>query len=244
MKDTIAPMCSADYKDRFVAEYIQLKIRYERLKAFNTKIKAAVLSFGEECEAPMPKHDCPDELLREQQKLMGELLHVLEVRAVIEGIDLDGCMKMLSDKAREREEDEAERITLSECEDDGEVLKEAFRRCIFSGVTTDEEDARIFDAAANLLLKVRELEDKESSSSTVEDGPPSPILGKATEALPEGLLSLEDTLKTIKICEKSNEILKCKADCPCYGESGCKYNLKFQSLSYHLKKKYGIKENT
>ena len=155
LKDTIVPMCSANYKDRFVAEYIQLKIRYERLKAFNTKIKAAVLSFGEECEAPMPKHDSPDELLREQQKLMGELLHVLEVRAVIEGIDLDGCMKMLSDKAREREEDEAERITLSECEDDGEVLQEAFRRCIFSGVTTDEEDTRIFDAATNLLLKVR-----------------------------------------------------------------------------------------
>ena len=181
LKDTIVPMCSADYRDRFVAEYIQLKIRYERLKAFNTRIKAAVLSFGEEHEVEMPRHDCPDELLREQQKLMGELLHVLEVRAVIEGIDLDGCMKMLSDKAREREEDEKERISLSECEDDGDVLQEAFRRCIFSGVTTDEEDERIFEAAVNLLLKVRRLEDKESSSSTVEDGSPSPILGKATE---------------------------------------------------------------
>lgn len=157
LKDTIVPMCSADYKDRFVAEYIQLKIRYERLKAFNTRIKAALLSFGEECEVEEPKHDCPDELLREQQRIMGELLHVLEVMAVIEGIDLDGCVKMLYDKARSREMDEAERITLSECKDDGDVLQEAFRRCIVSGVTTDEENERIFEAAVNLLLKVRRL---------------------------------------------------------------------------------------
>ena len=180
LKDTIVPMCSADYKDRFVAEYIQLKIRYERLKAFNTRIKAAVLSFGEECEVEEPKHDCPDELLREQQRIMGELLHVLEVRAVIEGIDLDGCMKMLYDKARRRERDEAERITLSECKDDADVLIEAFHRCLFSGVTTNEEDVRILEATVNLILKLRGLEDEESSSSTVEDGPPSPILGKAT----------------------------------------------------------------
>lgn len=246
LKDTIAPMCSADYKDRFVAEYIQLKIRYERLKAFNTKIKAALLSFGEECEVEEPKHDCPAELLREQQRIMGELLHVLEVRAVIEGIDLDGCMKMLYGKAREREEDEAERIPLSEYADDGDMLIEAFRRCVVSGVTTDKENERIFEAAVNLLLEMRGLKDKESSSSTVEDGPPSPILGKATEELPEGLLSLDDTLKTIEICEKCRDSEECIADCPCLGElgRGCKYRLKIQSLSYHLKKIYGVKENT
>ena len=158
LKDTIVPMCSADYRDRFVAEYIQLKVRYERLKAFNTRIRAAVLSFGEEHEVEMPKHDCPDELLREQQRIMGELLHVLEVRAVIEGIDLKGCIKMLGDKAREREKSNKERIPLSECEDDGDVLQEAFRRCIYSGVTTDEEDERIVEAAANMLLMVRGLE--------------------------------------------------------------------------------------
>ena len=183
LKDTIVPMCSADYKDRFVAEYIQLKIRYERLKAFNTKIKAALLSFGEECEVEEPKHDCPAELLREQQRIMGELLHVLEVRAVIEGIDLDGCMKMLSDKAREREEDEAERIPLSEYADDGDMLIEAFRRCIVSGVTTDEEDVRILEATVKLLLKLRGLDYEESSSSTVEDGPPLSRCDSVTERL-------------------------------------------------------------
>ena len=36
----------------------------------------------------MPKHDCELELLREQQRFMGEYLHMLEIRAVIEHIDL------------------------------------------------------------------------------------------------------------------------------------------------------------
>lgn len=92
--DTIEGMISPDYKERFKAEYAQTKIRYERLKAFNTKIEAA---FRTECErpevkkAPMPPHDCPHDLLREQQEVMGHYLHILEVRAVIEGVDLGGC---------------------------------------------------------------------------------------------------------------------------------------------------------
>ncbi len=36
----------------------------------------------------MPKHDCPDDLLQEQQGIMGRYLQILEVRAVIEGIEL------------------------------------------------------------------------------------------------------------------------------------------------------------
>lgn len=92
--DTVEGMLSPDYKERFRAEYAQTKIRYERLKAFNTKIEAA---FRTECErpevkkAPMPPHDCPHDLLREQQEAMGHYLHILEVRAVIEGVDLGGC---------------------------------------------------------------------------------------------------------------------------------------------------------
>ena len=88
LADTAAGMTSHDYKERFRAEYIQTKIRYERLKAFNTKIEAA---FRTECKAPMPPHDCPHDLLREQQEVMGQYLHILEVRAVIEGVDLGGC---------------------------------------------------------------------------------------------------------------------------------------------------------
>ena len=90
LSDTIAAMCSDDYKARFIAEYYQTKIRYEKLKAFNTKIEAAdrVMCLGEKPKVEEPKHDCPAELLVEQQNLMGRYLHILEVRAVIEGIEL------------------------------------------------------------------------------------------------------------------------------------------------------------
>lgn len=85
LKDTCEMMCSEDYKERFKAEYYQTKTRYEKLKAFNTKIEAYCVTDG---KVPMPKHDCPNELLRRQQSIMGEYLHILELRAVIEGIVL------------------------------------------------------------------------------------------------------------------------------------------------------------
>ena len=90
LKNTVALMNSDDYKERFKAEYYQTKIRYEKLKAFNTRIKAAdMMNCIKECSIiEMPKHDCPDSLLREQQNIMGQYLHLLEVRAVIEGIEL------------------------------------------------------------------------------------------------------------------------------------------------------------
>ena len=90
LSDTIGAMCSDDYKARFAAEYYQTKIRYEKLKAFNTKIEASdrVCCFGEKPKVEAPKHDCPIDLLTEQQNIMGRYLHILEVRAVIEGIDL------------------------------------------------------------------------------------------------------------------------------------------------------------
>ena len=90
LKNTVDMMLSDDYKERFKAEYYQTKERYERLKAFNNKIEAATLhnfnyrsSFVE-----MPEHDCPDSLLKEQQKAMGEYLHILEIRACFERIKL------------------------------------------------------------------------------------------------------------------------------------------------------------
>ena len=92
LNDTIELMQSDDYRDRFKAEYLQTRLRYNRLKKFNTKIEAA---YRTECVRPdekkaeMPKHDCPYDLLRDQQRAMGEYLHILEVRAVIEGIDLN-----------------------------------------------------------------------------------------------------------------------------------------------------------
>ena len=85
LKETIEKMTSADYKERFIAEYQQTKIRYEKLKHFCDRIEASHIAKIEE-----PKHDCPLALLREQQSIMGQYLHVLELRAVIENIVLGG----------------------------------------------------------------------------------------------------------------------------------------------------------
>lgn len=97
--DTAGLMGSADYKVRFVAEYYQTKFRYEKLKAFNTKIEAArrlrepdymgATDMSKLEQVKEPKHDCPADMLRAQQHTMGEYLHILELRAVIEGIDLE-----------------------------------------------------------------------------------------------------------------------------------------------------------
>lgn len=43
MKDTIELMNSSDYKDRFKAEYYQLKIRYTKLHAMLVKLELANL---------------------------------------------------------------------------------------------------------------------------------------------------------------------------------------------------------
>lgn len=88
LKNTVAMMQSEDYKERFKAEYYQTKIRYEKLKAFNNKIEAASRTEYMATEVTMPAHDCPAEMLKEQQSIMGQYLHILEVRAVIEGIEL------------------------------------------------------------------------------------------------------------------------------------------------------------
>ena len=86
---TITGMLSSDYKERFKAEYQQTKIRYERLKSFNNRIEAALYTARPDCKnVEMPKHDCPFDLLGEQQSAMGQYLRTLEIRAVIEEIDL------------------------------------------------------------------------------------------------------------------------------------------------------------
>lgn len=83
LKETVELMNSEDYKERFVAEYHQVKIRYEKLKNFCNKIEVEEM-LGKE----VTKHDCPLELLREQQKYMGLYLSVLEKRALIENVEL------------------------------------------------------------------------------------------------------------------------------------------------------------
>lgn len=77
-------MESPDYRQRFFAEYWQTKIRYGKLKNFCNKIEAARLMNTEK-----PKHDVPEKILRAQQKAMEEYLHILEIRAIIENVDLE-----------------------------------------------------------------------------------------------------------------------------------------------------------
>ena len=86
LEQTVKYMNSSDYKERFIAEYWQLKIRYEKLKKLTTKIESA-----ERMARPdlAPNFVGDRALLCEQQSTMGRYLHLLEVRAVIEGIDLE-----------------------------------------------------------------------------------------------------------------------------------------------------------
>ena len=79
LKDTVDLMLSEDYKDRFKAEYMQTKIRYDKLHAMCIKYEAGVLEFTP---------TTPLYLLKDQKSYMGNYLRMLEVRAELEGIEL------------------------------------------------------------------------------------------------------------------------------------------------------------
>ena len=79
LADTAEMMASADYKERFKAEYHQTRIRYEKLHRMCVKYEAGTLDFTPSC--------CLN-LLQEQKRHMGEYLKCLEIRAEIEGVTL------------------------------------------------------------------------------------------------------------------------------------------------------------
>ena len=79
LKDTVEMMGSDDYKERFVAEYAQLKIRYDKLYAVLEKYAADKLDF---------KPTCPIEILYEQLDHMEAYLNILKIRAKYEDIEL------------------------------------------------------------------------------------------------------------------------------------------------------------
>ena len=85
LEDTKDFMTSLDYKQRFIAEYHQLKIRAEKLRKYICKINAE-LKYGASISAP---HDCNVYLLNCQYEAMMEYLDLLEIRAIIENIDLE-----------------------------------------------------------------------------------------------------------------------------------------------------------
>lgn len=75
----IKMMQSENYKDRFKAEYYQLKDRWEKLSAMLEKYKKGELDFTP---------DCSIDILSRQKRCMTEYLHILEKRAEIEKIKL------------------------------------------------------------------------------------------------------------------------------------------------------------
>lgn len=77
LKDTVGLMCSEHWENRFIAEYRQTKIRYERLHRMIIKAHAGTLDF---------KPNCPVCLLEAQAAAMEEYLRIMEIRAEKEGI--------------------------------------------------------------------------------------------------------------------------------------------------------------
>ena len=72
-------MNSEDYRERFVAEYKQLVIRYKTLRNMLDKWYKGELNF---------EPTCPGSTYNMQIKAMTDYIVVLEARAVMEGIEL------------------------------------------------------------------------------------------------------------------------------------------------------------
>ena len=79
LKDTVQQMLSEDYKDRFKAEYYQVKIRYDKLVNMLDRWDKGQLQFSP---------TCPRELLWRQVTVMEDYMDILIERSIAEGIDL------------------------------------------------------------------------------------------------------------------------------------------------------------
>ena len=79
LKDTVDLMTSADWTDRFKAEYLQTKIRYEKLHKMIVMREVGKQTFN----TPIPL-----ESWKEQAHHMGMYLYELEKQAAIHGIEL------------------------------------------------------------------------------------------------------------------------------------------------------------
>ena len=79
LQDTVALMNSADYKERFKAEYKQLEVRFDGLRKMLKKWDEGTLAF---------EPTCPRSTYNMQLKAMADYMAVLEARAVMEDVDL------------------------------------------------------------------------------------------------------------------------------------------------------------
>ena len=79
LKDTVELMTSDDYKERFKAEYCQVKIRYGKLKYMLERWDNEPHDFTPTC--PRSTYDM-------QIRTMSDYIAILEMRAAMEGITL------------------------------------------------------------------------------------------------------------------------------------------------------------
>lgn len=85
-------MEDTSWKDRIKTEYEELREKYLKLKKFNTKEEAAC--YGGRSTSELSTHDLMEasyarSLRERQESIMGEYLHVLELRAALHGIELE-----------------------------------------------------------------------------------------------------------------------------------------------------------
>ena len=79
LKETATMMASVDYKERFKAEYFQLKTRYDKLRAMVEKWDNGTLEF-----TPI----CPRAIYDFQLRAMKDYFGILQIRAKMEGVEL------------------------------------------------------------------------------------------------------------------------------------------------------------
>ena len=85
LNDTVEMMNIDDYKERFKAEYYQIKIRVNGLDNMLSKWDRGLLGF-------IPK--CPRSAYDMQLRAMKDYKIALELRALIEGIEIDTTLDM------------------------------------------------------------------------------------------------------------------------------------------------------
>lgn len=208
--DTLAKlMQSENYQDRFVAEYIQLKQRYEKLKHFNTKIEAATRTQHLDNGVDEPLHDCPAGLLCEQQAAMGEYLHLLEVRAVIEDIDLEDAINYYGQKALKAER--------------------AYHGCEQSCCDGERCEKGCCDSSEGSADVCGDTENTGGLESATEEKPEGAMSLEYTIGLLEAAIHCEE--------HAGDEACRGPA-CPLYHNGGCDWGDvdSYRSALYHLKR--------
>ena len=91
LEDTAKLMTSEDYKERFIAEYVQAAIRLKRLDRLLSKVKNGE---APSCFTPT----CPISLLEDQHFAMIRYVYVLFKRAEIEKIELPSIDEIMSEQ--------------------------------------------------------------------------------------------------------------------------------------------------